>query len=35
MLSTRTAHRTLDARVERLYRAKRFTHDTECVQHLI
>lgn len=30
----RAAHRTLDARVERLYRAKRFAHDTERVQHL-
>jgi len=30
----RAAHRTLDARVERLYRAKKFTHDTERVQHL-
>ena len=30
----RAAHRTLDARVERLYRAKKFAHDTERVQHL-
>lgn len=30
----RAAHRTLDARVERLYRARKFTHDTERVQHL-
>ena len=30
----RAAHRALDARVERLYRAKKFGHDTERVQHL-
>lgn len=30
----RAAHRTLDARVERLYRAKKFSYDTERVQHL-
>ena len=30
----RAAHRALDARVERLYRPKRFAHDTERVQHL-
>jgi hypothetical protein len=30
----RAAHRTLDARVERHYRAKKFNHDTERVQHL-
>ena len=30
----RAAHRTLDARVDRLYQAKKFQHDTERVQHL-
>ena len=30
----RAAHCTLDARVERLYRVKRFANDTERVQHL-
>ena len=30
----RAAHRTLDARVDRLYQGKKFAHDTERVQLL-
>ncbi|WP_460557294.1 type IIL restriction-modification enzyme MmeI [Hymenobacter daeguensis] len=34
MPAARAAHRTLDARVECLYRAKKFALDTARVQHL-